>query len=58
VLIAASTVPGVAWPAIPSAAASLMLAMQHQLASTQWLSSEALPRLPGGKFEDFISRVT
>jgi phenylacetate-CoA ligase len=42
VLNAASTVAGVDWPPIPSPAASLMLAMQHQLEHTQWLSSDAL----------------
>jgi phenylacetate-CoA ligase len=39
-----SVVPGIAWPAIPSSAASAMLAMQFQLSQSQWLTPDELRR--------------
>jgi phenylacetate-CoA ligase len=37
-----SAVPGLVWPAVPSADGALALAMQYQLTSSQWWSSEKL----------------
>ena len=39
-----TAVPGIAWPAIPSSAASAMLAMQFQLSQSQWLKPDDLRR--------------
>jgi phenylacetate-CoA ligase len=40
-----SAVPGVAWPAIPNANASLVVSVLHQLEQTQWLPAEVLAKL-------------
>ncbi|MGE0875040.1 MAG: phenylacetate--CoA ligase family protein [Burkholderiales bacterium] len=37
-----SCVPGIAWPALPTAAGASMLAMQWQLEQSQWWTPEAL----------------
>lgn len=37
-----TVVQGIAWPAIPSTAASVMLAMQFQLGQSQWLPTDLL----------------
>jgi len=37
-----TTMPGLAWPAIPHAAGATMLAMQHQLERSQWWTPQRL----------------
>lgn len=44
-MIPRSSVSGIRWPAIPTDAAARLLAVYHQLATSQWLSSGALERL-------------
>jgi phenylacetate-CoA ligase len=37
-----SSIPGIAWPAVPAPNAATVLSVLHQLEQTQWLSPEAL----------------
>src|SRR5690606_37023253 len=39
------SLPGVVWPAVPGPAGALILAMQHQLDESQWLSAPELEEL-------------
>ena len=39
---AASAVPGMLWPALPSGTAALMMALQHQLEHSQWWAPDRL----------------
>lgn len=39
-----STLPGIAWPAVPDNAGTLMLAVQYQLEQTQWWPAPELER--------------
>lgn len=57
-MIPRSAVTGIRWPAVPSDAAARLLAIYHQLGSTQWLSPGALERLQLAALDRLLEHAT
>jgi phenylacetate-CoA ligase len=49
-----SSVPGIAWPAIPGPEAAQMLALQFQLERSQWLPAEVLRELQFRQLDELL----
>lgn len=52
-----STVPGVAWPAIPGQEGAALLALQYQLERSQWLAPERLRELQFRQLEALLKHA-
>src|SRR5688572_21343958 len=49
-----SSIPGIAWPAIPGPEAAQMLALQFQLERSQWLPAEVLRELQFRQLDELL----
>ena len=52
-----SSIPGIAWPAVPTAAAALRLALLRQLEESQWWPAEALRAQQDRQLSVLLSRA-
>jgi hypothetical protein len=52
-----SSLPGIAWPAVPGGEAARLLGLLFQLERSQWLAPEALARLQFAQFERSVAHA-